>query len=109
AFTLFLSGDYEGGALSITDAAGERAFQLEPGDAILYSAGTIHRVAPVTRGVRRAAVGWVQSLIADPAAREILFDLSTARAHLARNGAKAEDLLGLDKAIANLMRLWARP
>jgi len=111
AFTIFLadSQTYEGGALVIDSALGEQALRLEAGDAILYPAGTIHRVEPVTQGARLAAVGWVQSLVADAGRRDILFDLSVTRTRLAEAGAAAEELLRLDKAISNLLRMWARP
>jgi PKHD-type hydroxylase len=110
AFTLFLAdrGGYEGGALVLESALGEQAITLDAGDAILYCAGSIHYVAPVTRGVRLAAVGWVESFVADAAQREILFDLSVARARLADAGAAREELLRLDKSISNLLRMWAR-
>ncbi len=110
AFTLFLSdrATYEGGALVVESALGEQEIKLEAGDAILYPAGSIHRVAPVRTGVRLAAVGWVQSVIADAAQREVLFDLSVARTRLAAAGAARDDLLALDKSISNLLRMWAR-
>ncbi len=44
-----------------------RAIRLKAGDMILYPSTSLHRVAPVTRGERLAVVGWVQSLIRDPA------------------------------------------
>jgi PKHD-type hydroxylase len=109
AFTLFLAprSDYDGGALVIDNPLGAQEIGLEAGDAILYPAGSIHHVAPVTRGVRLAAVGWVQSAIPDAAQRELLFDLSVTRARLA-SAAPREDLLTLDKTIANLLRMWMR-
>lgn len=110
AFTIFLAdrASYEGGALVVTTALGEQEIALEAGDAILYPAGSIHYVAPVTRGARLAAVGWVQSFVADPGQRELLFDLSVTRARLAEAGVARDDLLPLDKSISNLMRMWAR-
>lgn len=109
AFTIFLSDpkSYEGGALTIDSHLGEQAIKLDAGDAILYPAGSIHQVAPVTEGVRLAAVGWVQSVIADAGQRELLFDLSVTRARLA-DGVLREDVLRLDKAISNLLRMWAQ-
>ncbi len=109
AFTLFLSDTaaYEGGALVLESALGEQTIKLEAGDAILYGAGLIHRVAPVTQGARLACVGWIQSLVAAAAQREILFDLSLARTRLAEAGAARDEVLRLDKAIANLLRQWA--
>jgi PKHD-type hydroxylase len=105
AFTLFLSDPttYDGGALIVESRGGEQAVKLAAGDCVLYPAGTIHRVEPVTRGERLAAVGWVQSVVRDAARREILFDLSKARA---RVSASREDLLLLDKSIGGLLRMW---
>lgn len=110
AFTLFLAdrASYEGGALVVESALGDQAISLDAGDAILYPAGSIHHVAPVTRGVRFAAVGWLQSTIADAARRELLFDLSLSRTRLAEAGAPREELLRLDKSISNLLRMWAQ-
>ena len=110
AFTIFLEDreKYEGGALVIESALGAQEIKLDAGDAILYPAGSVHYVAPVTQGARLAAVGWVQSHIADGAQREMLFDLSVLRTRLANAGVAREDLLTLDKSISNLLRMWAR-
>lgn len=109
AFTIFLEDrdKYEGGALVVESALGAQEIKLDAGDAILYPAGSIHYVAPVTQGARLAAVGWVQSHIADGAQRETLFDLSVLRGRLANAGLAREDLLTLDKSISNLLRMWA--
>jgi PKHD-type hydroxylase len=108
AFTLFLSDptSYAGGELTIESAAGDDTFKLEAGALIAYPATSLHRVAEVTRGARLAAVGWARSYIRDPARRELLFDLDTARRRLfAREGKSAEfDLIS--KSFANLMRMW---
>jgi PKHD-type hydroxylase len=110
AFTIFLAdrNTYEGGALVVTSALGDQEIALEAGDAILYPAGSIHYVAPVTKGARLAAVGWLQSYVADAGQRELLFDLSVTRGRLAQAGVAREELLVLDKSISNLLRMWAR-
>jgi PKHD-type hydroxylase len=110
AFTLFLSEPetYEGGALVIESALGAQEIKLQAGDAILYACGAIHHVAPVTEGARLAAVGWVESFVADVSQRETLFDLSVARTRMAEAGAAREHLLLLDKSISNLLRMWAK-
>jgi PKHD-type hydroxylase len=109
AFTLFLSdaSTYEGGALALESAVGRQEVKLSAGDAFLYPAGAIHSVTEVTRGVRLAAVGWVESFVRGPARREILYDLSLSRARLAEAGAPRADVLRLDKTISNLLRMWA--
>ena len=109
SFTLFLSdpAGYDGGELTIESAAGEETFKLDAGSLVAYSATSLHRVADVTRGTRLAAVGGARSFIRDPARRELLFDLDTARRQLfAREGKSAEfDLVS--KSLANLLRMWA--
>jgi PKHD-type hydroxylase len=108
SFTLFLAdpGSYDGGELVIDQASGQETFKLPAGGLVVYPATTLHRVAPVTRGERLVAAGWVRSYLRDPAHRELLFDLETARRRLfEREGKTAEgDLLA--KCAANLMRLW---
>lgn len=111
SWTLFLSdpADYEGGALVIETPVGEQAFRRPAGGLVLYPTTFLHRVEEVTRGIRLAAVGWVQSLVREAARREILYDLEMARRGLSqREGCTREyDLLG--KSISNLFRMWAEP
>ena len=108
SFTLFLSDpkSYDGGELTIESASGEETFKLDAGALVAYSATSLHRVADVTRGARLAAVGWARSLVRDPARRELLFDLDSARRQMfAREGKSAEfDLVS--KSVANLLRMW---
>jgi PKHD-type hydroxylase len=108
SFTLFLSApeSYEGGELIIDTSAGEDAFKLAAGSVLTYPATTLHRVAPVTRGQRLAAVGWVRSYLRDPAHRELLFELETARRRLFEREGKTADGDLLAKCAANLLRLW---
>jgi PKHD-type hydroxylase len=108
SFTLFLCdpASYEGGELTIESASGEEAFKPAAGALVVYPATSLHRVTPVTGGVRVAAVGWARSFVRDPARRELLFDLDTARRQIfARDGKSAEfDLIS--KSFANLLRMW---
>ncbi len=107
--TVFLSAaaDYDGGELVLDSPAGEQTIKLDAGSAVLYPSTFLHRVAPVTRGERRVAVTWVQSLVRSAEQRAILFDLDQARRDLfAREGrSPAFDLIA--KSYANLLRLWA--
>ena len=54
------------------------------------------------------AVAWTQSMIRDPARRELLFELGKARdiSHSAGESAR-EQLDILQKVYANLLRMWA--
>ena len=107
--TVFLSdpSDYDGGELVIESAAGEQDIKLPAGSAVVYATTALHRVASVTRGQRLAAVTWIRSLVRDPAAREILFDLETARHRLFAQLGKTPELDLLSKTYANLLRRWA--
>ncbi len=112
SFTLFLTppDEYEGGELAIHTAGMTQEVKGEAGTLALYPSGAIHEVRPVTRGQRIVCVGWVESMIADAAAREMLFDLENLRAALRQKlPSQSAELLTLDKTIANLLRMWARP
>ena len=108
SFTLFLSApeSYDGGELVIDAASGEDAFKLAAGSVVTYPSTSLHRVAPVTRGQRLAAVGWVRSYLRDPAHRELLFELETARRRLFEREGKSADGDLLAKCAANLLRMW---
>lgn len=109
SFTLFLDepDTYDGGELVTDTTAGEQSYKLPAGSAVLYPSSTLHRVEPVTRGQRRVAIGWVQSTIRDPAQREVLFDLDTARRQLFEKEGKTKEFDLLTKSLANLQRFWA--
>ncbi|MEP0868858.1 Fe2+-dependent dioxygenase [Trichocoleus desertorum AS-A10] len=109
SLTLFLSSpsSYGGGELVIEGVEGETTFKLEAGSAIVYPSSTLHRVNPVTEGVRLVAVAWVQSLVRDPHKREILFDLDVARRALFEKQGKTTEFDLISKSHANLLRQWA--
>lgn len=108
SFTLFLSDpdSYDGGELVLDGSFGEDAIKLPAGSVFTYPATLLHRVAPVTRGVRLAAVGWVRSHIRDAAQRELLFDLETARRRLFECDGKTPEGDLLARCTANLLRMW---
>ena len=109
SFTLFLDDpeSYDGGELVTDTTAGEQSYKLPAGSAVIYPSSTLHRVEPVSRGQRRVAIGWVQSTIRDPAQREVLFDLDSARRQLFEREGKSAEFDLLTKSLANLQRFWA--
>ncbi len=109
SFTLFLSepDEYEGGELVMESTAGEQKFKPPAGQMIIYPSTTLHRVEPVKRGERVAAVGWCQSQVREPGQREILYDLDMARRALFDKDGKTREFDVISKAHANLMRMWA--
>jgi PKHD-type hydroxylase len=110
AMTLFLSdpASYDGGELVLEMAVGQQEFKLEAGEAVVYSATTVHRVAAVTHGVRLAAVTWVQSAVPDERLRSILFDLGTACTEADADN-DAHRVLVLTKCYQNLLRYAIDP
>jgi PKHD-type hydroxylase len=109
AITIFLSApdEYEGGELVIGAHAGGHVVKLAAGDAVLYPAGTIHHVNPVTRGERLVAVTWVQSLVRDPGQRDLLYGLNVARERLLQNAPEAIETAQVNAAYLNLIRMWS--
>lgn len=109
SFTLFLTdpASYQGGELVVDLGGVEQGFKLPAGALVAYPATTLHRVAPVTEGVRTAAVGWVQSEIRDPAQRAILFDLERARRTVFAAAGKNETFDLLSRVLGNLIHMWA--
>lgn len=111
AMTICLNNasSYEGGELIIQGDTGERHFRGNAGDVIVYPAGSIHRVTPVTSGTRLVAVSWIQSQVRDPGQRRILFDLDKALKSLEADGVSRELRLPLLQLRSQLVRLWSEP
>jgi PKHD-type hydroxylase len=107
--TLFLSApeDYDGGELVVDDTYGPHAVKLPAGHMVLYPATSLHRVTPVTRGVRLASFFWIQSLVRDDAERTLLFDMDMAIIRLRHRVGDDESVLALTGVYHNLLRRWA--
>ena len=109
AITIFLNApeDYGGGELVIQTAFGSQPVKLAAGEGVLYPAGSIHQVNPVTRGERLVAVTWAQSLVRDPARRELLYELGQAREKLLQSAPDAAETAQVNAAYLNLIRMWS--
>lgn len=108
--TLFLSDpdEYDGGELVIEEQFGAQAAKLNAGDMILYPSSSLHQVTPVTRGQRICAILWLQSAIADAAARSMLFELDQSIQALSIGRQKDDpDIDRLIHVYHNLIRRWA--
>ncbi|HVW69183.1 MAG TPA: Fe2+-dependent dioxygenase [Steroidobacteraceae bacterium] len=107
--TLFLSApeDYDGGELVIEDTFGAHSVKLAAGDLVVYPSSSLHRVQPVTRGVRMAAFFWVQSMVRDDAERTLLFELDSTIRTLTETGADRAGIVRLTACYHNLIRKWA--
>ena len=60
SFSVGLSNinDYDGGDFMIKIDINEKVFKLDRGDVIAFPSWMLHKVSPVTRGMRRTLVGW---------------------------------------------------
>lgn len=108
--TLFLDDptSYDGGELVIEDLYGEQTVKLPTGHLVLYPASSLHKVTPVTRGVRTASFFWVQSMVRDDGGRRILFDLDRGvQAVAADKGQGDPTVIQLTGVYHNLLRRWA--
>jgi PKHD-type hydroxylase len=112
SLTVFLSPatDYDGGELVIDVGSESLSIKGDVGDCVVYPSSTFHRVAEVTRGVRLVSALWAQSLVRDPAQREILYDLGCVLQYFdvlggAGGGAAYADRIR--RSYNNLFRQWA--
>jgi PKHD-type hydroxylase len=108
--TLFLTapGEYDGGELLVEDTYGVQRVKLEAGSMVLYPATSLHRVEPVTRGVRTSSFFWIQSLVREDAQRALLFDLDMAIVRLTRERPGDAALVSLTGVYNNLLRMWGQ-
>ena len=78
---------------------------MKPGEAIIYPSDTFHQVEKVTKGERLVAITFIQSKIADPFRRNLLFDLNEVAA-LEGLSMKPENFARLQLVQSNLLRYW---
>jgi PKHD-type hydroxylase len=109
AATLFLSApdEYDGGELVAEDTYGGHSVKLPAGDLVLYPAGSLHRVNPVTRGCRLASFFWIQSMVRDDGRRTLLFDLDMAINQTSRALPDHSAVIALTSCYHNLLRAWS--
>lgn len=108
--TLFLAdpADYDGGELVIDDTYGEQRVKLAAGDLVLYPGTSVHRVEPVTRGVRVASFFWIESMVRSDEQRRLLHDMDRFLVHLRSTvGETDPGVVGLTGTYHNLLRQWA--
>jgi len=107
--TLFLSDpdSYDGGELQIEDTYGVHSVKLAAGDMVVYPSTSLHKVTPITRGVRIGCFLWVQSLVRDDGQRALLFDMDNAIQTLNQTNADERARRTLVGCYHNLLRQWS--
>lgn len=105
--TVFLNdpASYDGGELAILLGTRQVTFKPAAGCAVVYPSTTLHEVLPVTRGERLVAITFIESQIADPVFRELLFQLDEVAALEGLN-MSWENRTRLQYVRANLRRIW---
>lgn len=109
AITIFLNDpeNYEGGELELQAPTGTLLYKFSAGDAICYPCTQLHRVRPVTKGERRVAVSWIQSMVKDTEQRRLLFDIQQAIDSLRNSNLQSPEAHLLQQTHSNLLRMWA--
>lgn len=107
--TVFVTApeDYDGGELVVDDTFGAHRVKLPAGSMILYPGSSLHRVEPVTRGVRLAAFFWIESMVRDDGRRRLLFDLDRSVQEIAGALPDNPAVGQLYSVYHNLLRQWA--
>jgi PKHD-type hydroxylase len=109
--TVFLSDpdDYDGGELCMQSDAGQQKIKLPAGHAVIYPAGMVHEVLPVTRGERLACFFWVESMIQSTEQRRLLYDMDMALLALRSQHGESPQTVALTNTYHNLLRMWGTP
>ncbi|MGF7154146.1 Fe2+-dependent dioxygenase [Novosphingobium gossypii] len=107
--TLFLSdpADYDGGELVIEDMFGTHSVKLAAGNLVVYPGSSLHRVMPVTRGVRFVSFFWTQSFVASAEKRRLMFELDGAIQQIATDHPDHASVDTLTQVYHNLLRQWS--
>lgn len=100
-------GAYEGGELTIHLGSRVLAFKAAPGSAVVYPSTTLHEVRPVTAGTRLVSITFIESVIADEAKRDVIYELNDVIA-LEGLAMRWENRIRLEAVRENLIRTWSR-
>lgn len=109
SMTLFLSDSefYGGGELTFEGPVGPIKMKLDAGSGILYPTGSRHSVATVTRGVRYAAIFWIQTLFPVEAHRQAIYNARRLVTLLAETAPNSEAFGLAEESFYNLCRVLA--
>ena len=99
--------EYEGGEMVIEDTFGLHEVKLPAGDLILYPSTSLHRVEPVTKGVRMVSFMWTQSMIRSAWKRSILFELDNTIQSLRLKYGETQEAVNLSIHYHKLIQQWA--
>jgi PKHD-type hydroxylase len=109
SMTLFLSdpASYDGGELSFEVPFNNVKVKLDAGSAVVYPTGSRHQVLPVERGVRYAAIFWIQTLFPIEAHRQAVANAHQLTRLLQAHGADSKVNELAEENFFNLARMLA--
>jgi PKHD-type hydroxylase len=81
--------------------------KLAAGDMVLYPGSSLHRVEPVTSGVRLASFFWIESMVRETERRRLLFEMDMAILELRNTQGDTAATVNLTGCYHNLLRMWA--
>lgn len=107
--TLFLADpdSYDGGELVVQDTFGTRRVKLPAGDLVIYPGTSVHRVEPVTCGVRLASFFWIESMVRGDEQRRLLHEMDMSLLRLRQQHGETPEATALTGTYHNLLRMWA--
>ena len=105
--TLFVAPPetYVGGELAVTLGAASVSFKGAAGSAVIYPSNTLHEVRPVTAGERLVGLTFIESMIPNPAHRDLLYHLEDVAA-LEGFNMSSDNRTRLQYVRNNLRRIW---
>ncbi len=105
--TIFLAAPeaYGGGELSIRLGSRTVEFKGKAGSAVVYPSNTLHEVKAVTSGERLVGLTFIESMVPDPAHRELLYELNEVAALEGLNMSQ-ENRTRLEYVRNALRRMW---
>ena len=105
--TVFIAAPetYQGGELAISLGTATMTFKGAAGSAIIYPSNTLHEVHPVTSGERLVGLTFIESMIPDPAHRDLLYHLEDVAA-LEGDNMSWDNRTRLQYVRNNLRRIW---
>ena len=98
--------EYDGGEMVIEDTFGTHEIKLPAGDLILYPSTSLHRVEPVTKGVRMVSFMWTQSMVRSAWKRNILFELDNTIQSLRLKYGETQEAVNLSIHYHKLIQEW---
>ena len=110
SMTLFLSdpSSYDGGELSFDSPFGGLKIKLDAGSAVVYPTGARHQVMPVTRGVRHAAIFWIQTMFPTEAHRQAVHSAHRIMKRIGEVFPGSDEFVMAQDNFFNLSRIFAQ-